>query len=268
MKGEAGEETKLLPELSFVTQNVWFSEYHQKKRAKALRNLLKQLKPDFICLQEVTVQFLHWLKKDSWFPSRYLFSQDEMTQRYDVLMLVEKKFQNVLEEFSLVQLTSRMGRKLLIAKLSVEGKKFWVSTSHLESESHNTETRKQQLKEVWGALEGVENCVFMGDCNFCDSSPESEHVSPEYTDLWPKLHPRESGWTEDTDVNTMRAITRRDKKQVRFDRVFLRSRTWKPKEITILGTKPIDDDSSSQLNKIFISDHFGVFASIRCEDKD
>lgn len=58
------EGTTSLSEVKIVSYNVWFSEKHKEARAKALFSILEKEDPDFINLQEVTPEFLHWLQKE------------------------------------------------------------------------------------------------------------------------------------------------------------------------------------------------------------
>jgi len=60
---------------------------------------------------------------------------------------------------------------------------------------------------------------------------------------------------EDTDVNIMRYEVRKERKQVRFDRILIKSSQWKPVYIELLGNTPI-----AGTDNVFPSDHFGLFA--------
>ena len=72
------------------------------------------------------------------------------------------------------------------------------------------------------------------------------------------LTPR--GYTEDTEINRMRLLHKNKEKQVRFDRILLRSGSpgWRPESVRLIGTRPIDPD----LPEVFPSDHFGLAGSL------
>lgn len=53
----------------------------------------------------------------------------------------------------------------------------------------------------------------------------------------------------------MRFKLKAQKKQVRFDRILIDSKIWKPKWIEMVGTDPVPDST-----EVFPSDHFGLFA--------
>eukprot|EP00434_Breviolum_minutum_P042549 symbB.v1.2.037876.t1/scaffold5719.1/size24260/2 len=60
--------------LSVVTYNVWFSDFRQKPRAEALFAILEHEDADIICLQEVTLLFLSWLRKEPFVQESYMLS--------------------------------------------------------------------------------------------------------------------------------------------------------------------------------------------------
>ena len=97
----------------------------------------------------------------------------------------------------------------------------------------------------------------MGDFNF-DPAQEAEQarVDEHYRDLWVELRGDDPGYTEDTDINRMRLLHKSQAKQVRFDRILLRSSRpgWKPESIEMIGTRPIAGDKP----EVFPSDHFGL----------
>jgi tyrosyl-DNA phosphodiesterase 2 len=68
------------------------------------------------------------------------------------------------------------------------------------------------------------------------------------------------GYTEDTDINLMRLHTHQEVKQVRFDRILLRSGKlgWVSQAIKLLGTQPIGSDSAA----VFPFDHFGLVGQL------
>jgi len=99
----------------------------------------------------------------------------------------------------------------------------------------------------------------MGDFNFDSSWAENQNLDPAYQDVWPLLHPSEPGYTEDTEVNTMRLLHTGKHKQVRFDRILLRSEQpgWRAESIQLIGTEPI----GIEMPNVFPSDHFGLFGT-------
>jgi hypothetical protein len=50
----------------------------------------------------------------------------------------------------------------------------------------------------------------------------------------------------------------------RLDRILIRSRTWKPKAVRLLGTEPL----STERKDLFPSDHFGLLAVFESANED
>jgi tyrosyl-DNA phosphodiesterase 2 len=129
----------------------------------------------------------------------------------------------------------------------------------------NADTRGAQLQALCGLLEGEGNALIAGDFNFCSSWPaENDRLDRRYRDLWASLRPGEPGYTQDTAINTMLARAKGEVRQVRIDRILLRSDTgrWTADSIRLIGEAPIEGDG-----KLFASDHFGLLATLRRESR-
>jgi endonuclease/exonuclease/phosphatase family metal-dependent hydrolase len=257
--------------LTLVTYNVWFGEYFRAERRRALVAILRECDADIIALQEVTPSLLRVLQAQAWLRERYRFA-DVSVDPYGVLMLTRVP----VRRFAVHALPTRMGRSLLVAELDRDDG-LAVATVHLES-LHYADTRQRQLARIFPVLAAYPHAVLMGDFNLCSSWPENRHLDPRYTDIWPHLRPHEPGWTEDTDLNTMRLLVNNKRTQVRFDRIILRSTgdRWRPRAIDRLGTEPIevapdraygdrargDRAPGHRTVAVFPSDHFGLCATI------
>ena len=125
--------------------------------------------------------------------------------------------------------------------------------------------RGAQLAQIFPILDEATHALLMGDFNFCASWPEENARLPtSYTDLWPALNPHDPGYTEDTAINRMRLARAGKAKQVRFDRVLLRSQPpgWTPTAICLLGTTALGDAEPA----VFPSDHFGLAAALQWQN--
>ena len=105
--------------------------------------------------------------------------------------------------------------------------------------------------------------LFRSDFNFCSAwRDENDNIPNEWVDCWPALEPDAPGYTQDTEVNAMLFNQRGKAKRVRFDRILLRSEPaqsrWRPMSITRLGTAPLN----ARGKPVYVSDHFGLLASI------
>jgi len=251
-------ESQAQARLTCVTFNIWFGSFYQEERAAATVDLLEQCDADVIALQEATPPFLKLLRDRPWVRAGYALSDTlGVTVRpYGVLLLTRA----TPRRLALERLPSLQGRHLLLADLELNGQTTRIATAHLESKRDAVRLREAQLQRIFPALAGAPHAVLMGDLNFCASWPEENGLlDPAYQDAWPAVHGEAPGYTEDTAVNLMRLQQKGRPKQVRFDRVLLRSGRpgWRAESIRLLGTAPIAPD----LPHVFPSDHFGLCAS-------
>ena len=232
--------------LSVVTQNVWFEPVHETVRAKALVELLADHEADVICLQEVTPQCLTAIQDAEWVRDEALLAvSSSVYGGYGCVVLSRVPVSRAWE----LELHSIMARSLLVVELGG----FAIGTVHLESTRALAGTRTAQLEAIFEVLRPFESVVLTGDFNFDPEDPEEASLDPSFVDVWPCLR-SDPGYTEDTSRNTMRLKRTGRNKHVRYDRILLRSRTWKPRRIELFADAPIGND-------VFVSDHFGVAAS-------
>ena len=180
--------------LSLLTWNVWFEPMQLAARGRESLRIAELMRPDIICLQEVTEAFLEPLRESSWIHSEYLCSDSDFRGgtlgAYGVLMLCKR---SLCPSFHWHHLPSNMGRSLLVSKCTMEnGREVCVGTVHLESLDNQT-TREKQLRVCEGVLPAGSS-ILCGDFNFCSfrnyivSSPlHNECLSeilPNFVDVW------------------------------------------------------------------------------------
>ena len=245
-----------LPRLTVATMNVWFGEAYFDERCRATLTLLESYRPDLIALQEVIPGFLDQVLETDWVQAAYTLSDIYGTSvdPYGVLILSRLP----VLEWQLFMLPGSMGRDLVIARAGIQQTPAFASV-HLESHSYSTQIRAEQLARIFPRLSHDQHVVLMGDFNFDSSWAENQNLDPAYQDVWPLLHTSEPGYTEDTEVNTMRLLHTGKHKQVRFDRILLRSEQsgWRAETIQLIGTEPI----GIEMPNVFPSDHFGLFGT-------
>lgn len=237
-------------ELSLVTFNIWFSDYHAEERYLAIADLLSREMPDVIVFQEVTPQALDVFLAQPWIRVRYRRAAvvGDAVGNYGMLILSRLPITRV----TYTRLPTQLDRGYLIAELSNGGSPLTVVAVHLESGKAGARLRAQQMRQIFRAVQRTENAVVMGDFNMRDA--ENGLIGAPYRDLWPALRPHDDGFTEDTSINLMRFDSKNKHRQVRFDRVLLKGGGWVARGIDLLGTEPI----SAELPRVFPSDHFGV----------
>jgi len=153
---------------------------------------------------------------------------------------------------------TNMGRRLLVAELTINGEKTQIATVHLESMSVGKPYRKRQLEIAFPLLKNdpdTKSSFLMGDFNFCSTwRSEQENLDPEFLDAWDVLKPNEFAATCDTNYPSSYL-------PARFDRVMVRSKCWVPANISLVGDKPISGDFHGK--KVFPSDHLGVLVDFK-----
>lgn len=247
----AAEPAAAIDRLKIVTWNVWFAGYRFEQRAAALLAELGRRRADVIALQEVTHPLLVAILDEPWVRAAYEISELHVLG-YDVAVLSRVP----IVRLTTLELPTGMGRRLLVARLACG---LDVATVHLESTIGCARERAEQLRIIqpFLAREG-EDTVLVGDMNFEPGAPlESAALDPEFIDVWPALRPQEPGWSIDSERNSMLLNMRAKPSQKRIDRVFARTRRWRPAAIELLGTAPIDDAGT------FVSDHFGLEVELR-----
>ena len=225
-----------------LTWNVWFGSYMFDERAGAVIAEIGRRRPEVVALQEVTPALRERLADEL---AGYELYGADTGRAYDVALLTRV----AVEAFASIELPSRMGRRLLTARLASG---LVVATVHLESTAPCVAERAAQLEIIGPALVAAgDDVCLVGDMNFDDAAiVEPAALDASFADVWPQLR-REPGFTVDSDLSPMRAalvgLARK-----RIDRVFVRGNGWRASSIELVGTAAIDDTGT------FASDHFGL----------
>jgi endonuclease/exonuclease/phosphatase family metal-dependent hydrolase len=244
--------------LTLATFNVWFGEHEFGARGTALLDLLRRSRADLIALQEVTPPFLRRLSDEDWVRRGFCLSDADGTTIGDYGTLLVSRLP--VRGIEIHDLPTAMGRTLLLARIGLGSRSLCVGVVHLESLADPASYRRRQLVRIYEILEPEENAVLLGDFNFCSTWDENEQLDGRYCDLWPLAHPDRPGWTVDTETNRMRQALGKSKKNVRFDRILVRSAPGllRLRSMDLLGTGPV----STEQPDLYPSDHFGLVATL------
>lgn len=241
-----------IEQLRVLTYNVWFDTYEGSRRCDAVLSILEAEQADVIALEEVTQPFLDALRDSPWVREHYRLSQHyiDPTLRYDVVMLSRLS----ACRFRTHALTSIMGRRLHVLEFHTHLGSVRVGGIHLESMKEMRATRLTQIDECLPVLSAADTAIWLGDFNAAPDTPEDARIRAHFDDAWELLESA-PGYTRDTTRNAMLARIKNDRHQ-RIDRIFFRSRAFKPTAIRLLGTTPLDGSGG----QVFPSDHFGLVA--------
>ncbi len=161
-----------------VSYNIWFENSPNKEhRFNCILELLKVSRADFICLQEVTQEFMQLLAGQEWV-GEYFTGLFPMGW-YDTLILSRYRCRFSKAPFH----DSAMGRSMTFAELVGEGQSLVVGCVHYES-LDNPRARCSQIAAVQAATQDCERVVIAGDYNFSDGWPENKAIAKEFRDLW------------------------------------------------------------------------------------
>ena len=167
--------------LTVATFNIWFDSHHAEQRYLATAEILRELAPDVVALQEVTPAALDIFLSRQWVRDEYLHASvvGGDTGNYGMLMLSRIPLARV----TYTRLPTRQSRGFLEAELAVGGGRQVVCCLHLDSGKSSARLRGWQLRRIFRALTSAESAVLLGDFNMRDA--EDERITAPYCDVWP-----------------------------------------------------------------------------------
>ncbi|KAM9777023.1 tyrosyl-DNA phosphodiesterase 2 isoform 2-T2 [Syngnathus typhle] len=259
------------------------------ERARGLCSYLVLYTPDVVFLQELIPPYVQYLKKRA---VSYLIIEGEMFYGnslgghilvrlahpcchwlvflaggeggYFTGMMLKKTSVKLLESQIVPYPTTRMGRNLLMAQVTLRGAKVWLMTSHLESCKEHSGERMKQLREVTGQMLKAPDDVsvlFAGDTNLRDAEVVKVGLPIDVCDVWERLGRQEHcRYTWDTHANSNKSLPYTSR--CRFDRVLLRPAAHPrvirldPDRMVLVGLEKLSCGR-------FISDHWGIYCSLR-----
>jgi len=228
---------------------------------EALGQIVQELEPDILALQEVTLENLALLRNQPWF-SRYHMVPRDISNEVDhtVVILsvftVDKWFPHPFKK------APYKNRKIITAELmnTVTSPRFVVGVTHVIHARQNTLQRELQLRETLQVLSPYDNVCVMGDMTGTADADGDVVLPSSWIDVWLSFpgNTDSNGYTYDQSKNPILALKRRGKSKIlkaRCDRVFCKLSDFKLKEMRIVGDKLTK-------SKIVPSDHYGLFTVI------
>lgn len=247
-----------------LSYNVLADEIAVERRIPALMRVMEHARPDVLALQEVAPWFLDRMAASKWLAGFEIAQIDGRPARPNG-QLIASRLPTRATRFH--RLPGAQGRTVLITEIELgDGERLCVATTHMESFLEDGPIRAAQLELIFAELGRVREhpevvgTVFCGDLNFGDGEqPETAQLDPEFVDLWTALRPSERGHTWDIERSEMaREGSFVGEPSRRLDRILLRSASWQPGAIEIIGDRPVEPGDRS----LFPSDHFGLIGEI------
>ncbi len=250
------KSTETLNSLRLLTWNLWFDEYLQIERLLSVLSFVEPLNPHVLAFQEMTQVTQHALATPN-FPFKQTFREVP-----GFVPARQWYWETIYSQLPIGSRSTRvpfrqtdMGRGIRV--LHVPEHDLVVGCTHLESENeHNV--RRQQLHSAIEILEKVEaeTLFLMGDMNTREFQQIDDIFPSDWQDAWTLLRPEEHGYTVDFTQNKMVF----SQKQHRLDRIYYKSKQWRPKSIRLIGKHLLKTENNEAF---WPSDHFGLF--LECE---
>ncbi|CAM4806452.1 unnamed protein product [Rotaria magnacalcarata] len=292
-KTSSTKETCLPERCHFLSWNILFDYQkpgliHSSQRYQSILHTLKNLLPDVICLQEVTVSFLNLLLNELWLQENNYYIvimksviNSEQTKSYGQMILT-KNFRP--RSFSICPLdtsdedrtvaastTAKTTKELIIARFGLNPKiTIDLVNLHLHSDlsRNSSEKRCQALENLFRKMK-TNNYMLIGDYNFGDSYVKEQNILEKYEDevhdLWKDIYhlDKNPGFTFDPSNNICARITSISQKDRRLDRYLVHTLdtvSYSIEHLSMIGTQPIPIDTLNNENsqRIHQSDHYAL----------
>ena len=212
--GSLIDRTGTQRQISLLSWNIWYPSVKMRERMEALGQIVQELEPDILALQEVTQENLALLRNQPWF-SRYHLIPPDISNEVDhsVVILsvytVDKWFPHPFKK------APYTNRKIITAELknTVSSPRFVVGVTHLVHARQNTLQRELQLKETLQVLSPYDNVCVMGDMNIQSGRTLVDGVvvlPSSWIDAWLSLpgNTDGNGYSSDQSKNPIAALQR------------------------------------------------------------
>lgn len=206
-------------------------------RAWWLFKMIQQTDADFVLLQEVEDWFLEALAQERWAVS--YFSSDFGSGHAPGGLLILSKYP--LEKVSYYEKTEPgqvevdQRARALVVRPKIGSRTLSLVTTALDWRSSSA--RADSLKFITSVVQDQQDVVLAGDFNFDDDNADLElsALPIEYSDVWKRLHPDQTGYTWDPERNAYAKESDPRSLPSRIDRVYARSDFWNPSTIEKVG---------------------------------
>jgi len=148
--------------MKIMTWNIDNDQINVIERSKKLIEIINNINPDIICLQEVTLPMYNSLIT---YLIDYKHTLFDNSKSYNIMIFFKNNIENI-EEISYKKLTSLMSREVVIFKM----KSITLINVHLDSSPINKDIRIKQIDEIKQIINNDinvnNNIVICGDMNF------------------------------------------------------------------------------------------------------
>lgn len=238
--------------LTLVTYNLYISSSSLIERGYALQQQIIQHKPGIIFLQEVTPAWFQFLIASKFFTTYYHFSKSAISNTFENVTLVYKKYQILHTQQYLLPYT-QMNRYYETTEILIGNNHFLLLNTHLDSVfGKKSEVHKlRQLQFLMEKYQDFPNCILGLDSNLINNYTFSKWKDAylQYQDLY-DARPQQfqNTYTYSSKYNKLVSGNYNS----RLDRIYFNNSFWKTLQLQLLGY------SVAQQCDLSISDHFGL----------
>lgn len=252
--------------LTVLTWNIWFEGHNLKERTVRIIQTINTVKPDIVCLQEVTPISYNLIKGRLFeYQSFEIFIEEG--NNYGTCILCKKSTIQVVDPYYYDYPDTQMGRRLVGCEVKFlhNNMGLHILTTHLESGWENSIVRNLEfntIKEViQEMIEG--NLIIAGDFNICSVHEliESNIASTNLQDVWIKAGcPTTIKATFNSKMNSnINSSVENNDTIYRLDRIYYRKNNNTHLELDNLKLIGLNSTSPNIISPP--SDHYGLIAT-------
>jgi len=261
---EHNQDGPLLESVTVLSLNVWFADRNKERRFERIIEVIEQTSPDFVCLQEVQLDFKAKLRLSKIISSTYYISNSNIREQginsmkaFGVMILSKWPCEFINYPYT----NTTQARSLLACQTILNGVQLIVATTHIESREDDL-VRGEQVKECMKILDQHQNVVLTGDFNFEPTDTPQRMILPKFLDTYTQTP------TPDTPDYTWTTACPKPKKnetpQGRIDRILLKSSRMVTQSFDLLG----QDEVEGSVGKCrTMSDHYGLISVMSMVEK-
>lgn len=241
--------------MKLLTINISCEHPGLQDRLDELGKIVKSKRPDFIAIQDVTIETGKQIKAASW-AQRYHFlmppARFETRNKPSVAILSTYP----AEETKALHYEGAKPTEVLLRSIyamydkSRQPHLITIVTTHVQNEPEDTMIREKQLNEAMAMLDEYDDVWLLGDFNIIREIDGTQSIAGDWKDAWIEEEGNTcaSGDTYVPSSNPL--IKNKSLPSGRPDRIFYKSRRYCFESIELVGTDPV------------ISSHFGILLTL------
>jgi endonuclease/exonuclease/phosphatase family metal-dependent hydrolase len=181
--------------MKIVTINLWGTYGPYAERRKLFLEELGRLRPDILCLQEITDPNLAA-------EIQMKIALPSAAENYDAGLAILTRFPILSErilKYAAVSPNETNDRRAVIVELEIGNINLVVANTHLSWKAEDGMIRLAQVRELLGAVSKTKSpALLAGDFNDVPQSPAVQEIKKSgFVDLFELIHPDEAGLTWD-----------------------------------------------------------------------